>query len=61
MNDLILSDMTLYNSTLRFKKVGKNKYIVINKQGTNIGLTTGQSRYWYLRCFDLLRFHNKIN
>ena len=54
---MLLHDMIKWDSTLRFKKISKNKYNVINKQGTKIGDTTGQSRYWYLRCFDLLKYH----
>ena len=48
-----------YDNTLRFKKSGKNQYTVINKQNSEVGVTTGQSRYWYLRCFDLLKYHQK--
>ncbi len=62
MIHLNLSEMVdLWENTLRFEKSGKNQYTVINKQGSEVGITTGQSRYWYLRCYDLLRFHPKSN
>ena len=58
MRDLNLNDMVNhFGNSLRFRKTGKNEYIVTNKQGSDVGITTGQSRYWYWRCYDLLKYN----
>lgn len=58
MRQLNLTEMIdNWNHTLGFRKTGKNEYTVINKQGTDVGITTGQSRYFYLKCFNLLKYH----
>jgi len=60
MKNLNLFDMHwIWGNGLTFRKTGKNEYTVTNKQGSDIGITTGQSRYFYLISYDLWKYHKK--
>lgn len=51
-NQLLLCDIVnVWLGNLMFFKSGKNRYDVINTGGSKIGWCTGQTRYWYLRCY----------